>query len=93
MVVPISPRHSFTYDGAQVNIFHANKGEGLPRHEHMYAHATFCTSGSCYIRKEGKEVLVDKNTQPINLVENEWHEIEAAEDNTVFINVFAEGKQ
>jgi quercetin dioxygenase-like cupin family protein len=87
------PRHSFTYDGAQINVFHASKGEGLSRHEHIYAHATFCTSGSCYIRKEGKEVLVDKNTQPINLVENEWHEIEAAEDNTVFINVFAEGKQ
>jgi len=93
MVIQVIPRHSFTYDGAQINVFHANKGEGLPRHEHIYAHATFCTSGSCYIRKEGKEVLVDKNTQPINLVENEWHEIEAAEDNTVFINVFAEGKQ
>lgn len=93
MVVTITPRHSFTYDGAQINVFHANKGEGLSRHEHIYAHATFCTSGSCYIRKEGKEVLVNKNTQPINLVENEWHEIEAAEDNTVFINVFAEGKQ
>jgi len=93
MVVSIAPKHSFTYDGAQINVFHANKGEGLPRHNHVYAHATFCTSGSCYIRKEGKEVLVDKNTQPINLVENEWHEIEAAEDNTVFINVFAEGKQ
>jgi quercetin dioxygenase-like cupin family protein len=93
MVVPITPRHSFTYDGAQINVFHANKGEGLPRHNHVYAHATFCTSGSCYIRKEGKEVLANKNTQPINLIENDWHEIEAAEDNTVFINVFAEGKQ
>ena len=93
MVAPITPRHSFTYDGAQINVFHANKGEGLPRHNHVYAHATFCTSGSCYIRKEGKEVLADKNTQPINLIENDWHEIEAAEDNTVFINVFAEGKQ
>ena len=88
----VSPRHSFTYDGAQINVFHANKGEGLPRHEHLYAHATFCTSGSCLIRKEGKEVLVNKNTQPINLVANEWHEIEAVEDNTVFINVFSEGK-
>jgi quercetin dioxygenase-like cupin family protein len=93
MVKIINPAHSFTYDGAQINVFHANKGEGLPRHSHIYAHATFCSSGSCYIRKENKEVLVDKNTQPINLVENDWHEIEAAEDNTVFINVFAEGKQ
>ena len=47
---------------------------------------------SCYVRKEGKEILVTKETQPINLVENDWHEIEAAEDGTVFINVFGEGK-
>ena len=26
----------------------------------------------------------------INLTANEWHEIEALEDNTVFINVFAD---
>ncbi len=88
----ISPRHAFSYDGAQINVYHANKGEGLPRHSHSFAHATMCNSGSCWVRKEGKEVLVTKETQPINLVANEWHEIEAAEDNTVFVNVFAEGK-
>jgi quercetin dioxygenase-like cupin family protein len=93
MVIAITPRHNFTYDGAQINVFHADKGEGLFRHKHIYAHATFCCSGSCYLRKEGKEILIDKNTQPINLIAGEWHEIEAAEDNTVFINVFAEGKQ
>lgn len=91
-VTNIPPAHTFAYDGARINIFHANKGEGLPKHSHTYAHATFCTAGSCYVRKEGKEVLVTKETQPINLVENDWHEIEAAEDGTVFINVFAEGK-
>ena len=88
----ITPSHSFTYYGATINIFHANKGEGLPKHNHTFAHATLCTSGSCYVRKEGKEIIMDKKTQPINLVENDWHEIEAIEDNTVFINVFAEGK-
>lgn len=91
-VIHINPAHSFTYDGATLNIFHANKGEGLPKHEHTFAHATACMSGSCYVRKEGKEILITKETQPINLVANEWHEIEAAEDNTVFVNVFAEGK-
>ncbi len=88
----ITPAHSFTYDGATLNIFHANKGEGLPKHEHTWAHATVCHAGSCWVRKEGKEILVTKETQPINLVANEWHEIEAAEDGTVFVNVFAEGK-
>ena len=92
MTIHVLPAHSFVYDGARMNIFHVNKGEGLSKHEHTFAHATFCMSGSCYIRKEGKEIIADKFTQPINLVENEWHEIEAAEDNTVFCNVFAEGK-
>lgn len=82
--------HSFSYDGARINVFHVDKGEGLPKHDHIFSHATFCASGSCVIRKEGKEVVVDKNTQPINLVANEWHEIEALEDGTVFCNVFSE---
>jgi len=90
--IAIAPYHSLTYDGATLNIFHANKGEGLPRHEHMYAHATMCHAGSCIVRKENRSLVMNKDTQPINLVANEWHEIEALEDNTVFVNVFAEGK-
>lgn len=93
MTVQVAPAHSFVYDGAVVNIYHVNKGEGLPRHEHVYAHATFCAAGSCVIRKENKEVVVVKQTQPINLKENEWHEIEALEDGTVFVNVFSETKR
>lgn len=92
MVINVTPHHSFVYDGARLNVFYVNKGEGLPRHEHAFAHATFCCAGSCYVRKEGKEILITKETQPLNLKELEWHEIEAAEDGTVFINVFAEGK-
>lgn len=92
MVQVISPTHQVTYDGAVMSIFHANKGEGLERHEHCYAHLTVCHSGSCVIRKEGIEKVINKNTQPINLKAAEWHEIEALEDETVFVNVFAEGK-
>jgi hypothetical protein len=75
-----------------LNVYYANKGEGLPRHEHIYAHATLCTAGSCVVRKENKELIMTKMTQPVNLKAAEWHEIEALEDNTVFINVFAENK-
>jgi len=92
MTIGILSMHSFAYDGARINVYHANKGEGLPKHSHKFAHASFCTSGSFVIRKEGKEVVVDKTTQPINLVEIEWHEIEALEDGTVFINVFSDSK-
>ena len=87
------PRHNFIYDGAVINIFHVNKGEGLSRHEHKYSHATSCNAGSIIIRKENKELIMTKDTQPVNLIANEWHEIEALEDNTVFINVFSESKR
>jgi len=90
MTINIQPKHSFVYDGARINVYHANKGEGLPKHEHKYAHATFCTAGSVLVTKENKSLTVDKLTQPVNLIENEWHEIEALEDNTVFINVFSD---
>ena len=92
-VVLIDAAHFFIYDGVKVNIFHANKGEGLPKHEHKFAHATMCHAGSCWVRKEGKEVLITKDTQPINLAAKEWHEIEAVEDGTVFVNIFAGNKQ
>jgi hypothetical protein len=92
MVQVIAPTHQVTYDGANLNVYHANKGQGLARHEHAYAHLTVCHSGSCIIRKEGIEKIVDKNTQPINLKAAEWHEIEALEDGSVFVNVFAKSK-
>jgi quercetin dioxygenase-like cupin family protein len=91
-VVQIQPQHSFTYDGAQLNVYHANKGEGLPRHEHLYSHATICHNGSCKVSLEGRSYTITKNDQPLNLLAGEWHEIEALENNTVFVNVFAEGK-
>ena len=91
-MITVTPRHAFTYADTRVNVYHANEGEGLPKHEHNFSHVTMCNAGSCWIRKEGKEVLITKNTKPINLVANEWHEIEAAEDGTVFVNIFAEGK-
>jgi quercetin dioxygenase-like cupin family protein len=78
------------YAGVRIQIYHADKKEGLPRHQHEYDHATFCTSGKCVVRHRGGEFFVDKNTQPINLLAPNWHEIEAVEDNTVFVNVFAE---
>lgn len=89
---PLPPAHSLTYDGATLNIYHANKGGGLPKHEHTFSHASMCMAGSIIIRKEGKELIVTKETQPVNLIANEWHEIEALEDGTVFCNLFSEGK-
>ena len=92
MTTKVEPAHLFTYDGAQLNIYHANKGEGLPKHEHIYSHATMCNAGSCLVSLEGRSYTINKYSQPLNLPAGEWHEIEALEDGTVFVNVFAEGK-
>lgn len=91
-VIKVAPTHSFNYDGVTVNVFHVNKGFGLPKHEHAFAHATMCHAGSIKVSNERRSIVMTKDTQPVNLVANEWHEIEALEDGTVFVNVFAEGK-
>ncbi len=84
-------KQTFTYGSARINVYHANIGQGLPKHTHVYNHATMCNSGSCVIRVEGKELVINKYSQPVNLQGSNWHEIEALEDETVFVNVFAEG--
>ena len=91
-MTPAAQKHMVTYDGAAMNVYHCDKGQGLPRHEHTFAHLTMCHAGSCIVRKEGRELVMTKDTQPVNLTAAEWHEIEALEDGTVFVNVFAEGK-
>lgn len=90
-MIPVNLKHSFTYNGAQLNVYHANVGQGLPKHSHNWSHATVCHNGSCLVSLEGRNYTIDKNSQPLNLPANEWHEIEALEDGTVFVNVFAEG--
>jgi quercetin dioxygenase-like cupin family protein len=91
-MIAIQPKHLFVYDGASINVFHANKGEGLPSHSHFYSHATMCHAGKCLVSLEGRSYTMNKDSQPLNLPAGEWHEIEALEDGTVFVNIFAEGK-
>jgi quercetin dioxygenase-like cupin family protein len=93
MIATINFIHQIAYDGAVLNVFHAKKGQGIARHSHAYSHLTMCHAGSCAVRKEGKQIIMTKETQPVNLLADGWHEIEALEDGTVFVNVFSEGKQ
>jgi len=92
MTINVAPAHMVSYDGATLNVFHANTGEGLRQHQHIYSHLTMCHAGSIKVSNERRSLVMTKDTQPVNLVANEWHEIEALEDGTVFVNVFAEGK-
>jgi quercetin dioxygenase-like cupin family protein len=91
-VNPITPSFTVTQNDTTLNVYHASKGEGLPRHEHAFSHLTMCHAGSCVVRNERRELVMTKDTQPVNLLANEWHELEALEDGTVFVNVFAEGR-
>ena len=65
-MINLVPRHSFTYDGAQLNVYHADIGQGLEKHEHSYAHATMCNSGSCLVSLEGRSYTINKDSQPLN---------------------------
>lgn len=85
----VSPAHSVGFQGVRLNVYHANVGEGLPRHEHDYPHLTMCMAGACEVRKSGKSLLLTPKSQPVYLLGREWHEIEAVQDGTVFQNVFA----
>lgn len=86
------PNNQIKYDGVTLNVYHANSGEGLPEHSHVYSHLTMCHAGSIKVSNERRSLVMTKDTQPVNLKAGEWHEIEALEDGTVFVNVFAEGK-
>ena len=86
------PTQQFSFNGVSFSVYHVNKGEGISRHEHDFNHLTICHSGSIVIRKENKEVIANKESGAFNLPANQWHEIEALKDNTVFVNISAEGK-
>ena len=88
----VTPTHNFVYASANIQVYHANKGDGLPVHKHDFNHATMCQVGSCVVRVKGKEIVLTADSQPLDLPAHEPHEIEALEDGTVFVNVFAEGK-
>jgi hypothetical protein len=89
----IPPTYTFLYDKVRFSVYHANVGEGLPRHEHTFAHLTMCVAGQAAIRKENVYKEMDKDTVPVILKEKEWHEVEALVDNTIFINVFPAEEQ
>ena len=79
---------NYVFDYQDVRLVHysGNKGEGLPKHEHFFAHFVLVACGKICIRKENVYKELSSGDEPIVLKENEWHEIEILEDNTVFIN-------
>jgi quercetin dioxygenase-like cupin family protein len=93
MVHGVDATFQFTYEDININVFHVNKGEGIPMHSHQYTHATICHAGSIVVRKNNFEKILTKESGAVNLKENESHELEALEDNTVFVNIFSSTKR
>lgn len=92
MVIDVLPKHDMTYNNSIVKVFHVNKGEGISMHIHAYSHATICMAGSCKLTQDDKSVITNKDSTPVNLLAGKWHEIEALEDGTVFVNIFEKNK-
>jgi hypothetical protein len=86
-LVQLMPLYTFPYKGLTITFFKGNVGEGLRKHEHSDSHLTVISSGKVCIRKETVYKELVNGDQPVNLKENEWHEIEILEDNTTFFNV------
>jgi quercetin dioxygenase-like cupin family protein len=87
-MLTLEPKFQYRVANIDHMIYHGDPGTGLPRHTHMYSHVTVCHQGSCCIRKQGRELVINNSHPPINLVAGEWHEIEVLEPGTVFENVF-----
>ena len=88
----IAPRFIVKQNDTVLNVYHADKGEGLPKHDHIYSHLITCHAGAIQVSNERRVLAMTKDTQPVNLAANEWHEIEAIENETVFLTMFAEHK-
>jgi quercetin dioxygenase-like cupin family protein len=86
-LIQVLPLYSFPYKGLNITFFKGNVGEGLRKHQHEDSHLTVVASGKVCIRKENVYKELVDGDQPVNLKENEWHEIEILEDNTIFFNV------
>lgn len=86
---PLAPRFTVTQNDTVLNIYHAENGEGLPKHDHIYSHLITCHAGAIKISNERRSLVMTKDIQPVNLTANEWHEIEAIEDRTVFLTMFS----
>jgi quercetin dioxygenase-like cupin family protein len=89
------PKYSFSVNDSTINTFHVDKaGEGHPKHEHDYDHVTLVHSGRLLVTTQNNGIFeMTKDSKPLLFPANQWHELEAMEDGTVFTNVFGLGQE
>lgn len=88
MLKPLNLLHNYILNGYTLDFYSGTIGEGLIKHIHEYSHLTYCSSGSILVKMQNTELVIDKNTRPVELPSNQWHEIEILEPNTSFVNIF-----
>jgi quercetin dioxygenase-like cupin family protein len=86
-LITLLPLYTFEYKGSTITFYKGKAGEGLRKHEHNESHLTVLAAGKVCIRKQNAYKELVNGDKPINLKENEWHEIEILEDDTMFFNV------
>jgi quercetin dioxygenase-like cupin family protein len=89
-IAQVAPVKIFSLFGSTHTIYHANKGEGLPDHNHPFPHSFCCIQGACIVTVEGKEGKRITPADDVGLLPAVLlHSIIADEDNTIFFNTFA----
>lgn len=82
-------QQAFTALGQSFVRYVCARGEGLPRHQHDVDHLTIVAAGRILARTDDRTVERGPTDPPILFRAHRAHEIEALEDDTVVLNVFA----
>lgn len=84
-------QHAFTALGQSFVRYSCARGEGLPRHQHDVDHLTIVAAGRIVATTDERRIECTASDPPILFRAGRAHAVEAAEDGTVFINVFGGG--
>lgn len=82
-------QRAFSGLGCSFQRYDLARGEGLPMHQHDVDHLTVVAAGRIAVRTEARAVERGPADAPILFRAGRAHEIEAIEDGTVVLNVFA----
>jgi quercetin dioxygenase-like cupin family protein len=82
-------QRAFTGLGCSFQRYVLARGEGLAMHQHDVDHLTIVAAGRIIARNDERVVERGPADAPILFRANRAHEIEAIEDGTVVLNVFA----
>lgn len=84
-------QRAFSGLGCSFQRYDLARGEGLPMHQHDVDHLTVIAAGRIAVRTEARSVERGPADAPILFRAGRAHEIEALDDGTVVLNIFAGG--